>query len=165
MFFWMMCCALLFSAPTRVVHEYYISTSEITYNPKTNELEIAITCVGHDVERWFQKKKQIAVSLESKDKEFVKKNLNTLLQEQFSIQVSGNTPNFELIGFQISKGDQLDMFITCKLPENTQSFSILNNILTDLYMFQENIMHFKHNGKTQSAYCTRRAPEAIFNLK
>jgi hypothetical protein len=167
MFLYILFSVLVNPIAPKTAHEYYLSTTEITWDAKNQTLEMSITCVGHDVERWFEKKKQQKLSLESADKPMVTERLNTILDEQFLVKV-GDTPiPIVLVGYQLNKNDQLDIFITCKLPGNTQSFSITNTLLTDLYMFQENIMHFKDpkTQSTQSAYCTKRKPEAIFHLK
>jgi hypothetical protein len=154
----------LLAAPSPVVaHNYFVSTTNIWLNNQQGEMQIAIKCAGHDVEKWFAKRQE-TVKLDNGDKAVVQQKLEQLLAEKFIMVIDGKAAKLKFEGYEISTSDELELFLSVALPAGASTLSVTNSLLCDLFPLQENIIHIHAGGKKNTGVCTRNSDPYTFQI-
>ncbi len=117
-----------------VLHKYYVSVTEIYL--KKNSAEIIIRTFPDDMERAIKELYQIKPD----DKQF-QKYLYLYINEHFQLATDNKAIEYQILG-TTQEDSFLIILIKANLPKKYKTFQIKNNILTDIYDDQKNIVHF-----------------------
>lgn len=138
------------TAFTSLVHPLHVSICEIEYDEKNKSLEIIQRIFIDDIEEEMRKKLN-KPELDITEPEVLSTNdlLNNYLKQKLSIEVNGKTQPYEFLGYEI-EGDAFFCYLEIEKVRKLKSIKVENNILTDHYDDQTNIVHVKVAGKNRS---------------
>lgn len=149
-----------------MVHKHYVSVTNITYSEKDRAIQITSRIFIDDLEKVLQErydlKAELATVNESKEADtFVEK----YFRSKFVVEVDGKKTSYNFIG---KKYDTDMMICYVEIPEvdlsSIKSIQIENEILTDLFDEQQNMVHFEMNGKKKSFILSKSDTKGMLNF-
>ncbi len=155
---------LLSSSFLNTAHEYYVSLTEITFNPDNQRVEIISRVFHDDFEKVLKARyDNQLVFRPSEQSDEIEAFIKLYLNEKFKISINNSPSKIEYLGYKFDQ-DRVNIFLKI---ENVQDFDVINIenlLLTDLFEDQKNIVHcFKLNQK-KSVLLTRFDPEAMLKF-
>lgn len=149
-----------------MAHEYYVSYTNISYNPNNASLEIIMKITAHDLEKVLESEGAETLKLGSekehpKADEWIEKYLNQNLE----LVLNGKEVQYEYLGKKVHLDETLEVFLEIKEVRQVNQLKIRNTILFDYFPVQENIINLSILGKELSAVTTRGHKERIFNIE
>ncbi|QLG44319.1 DUF6702 family protein [Costertonia aggregata] len=149
-----------------VGHKFYVSVTNINYDDEDKALQITSRIFIDDLEKVLGERYGISAKLATDDEskiaqEYVEKYLKT----KFLVAIDGETVTYDYLGSKYDKD-----IIICYVEVSNVDFSkissvtVENEILTDLFDEQQNVVHFKYNGKKKSFVLMRGNTKGMLNL-
>ena len=133
-------------------HKYYVSVTTINYSQNDDALQITTRIFVDDLEKVLQDRYGFEAKLDTPDEDksadsYIEKYFRT----KFLIKVDGKEKPFTFLG----KKYDIDMVVCyLEIPKivlsKAESLEIQNELLTDVFEEQQNIVNFKWNGKKKS---------------
>ena len=149
-----------------VAHKFYVSVTNISYSEKDRSLQITSRIFIDDFEEVllerFGFESHLATDTESKQaNEYIEKYLKT----KFLMFIDGEQRQFNFLG---KKYDNDIMICYLEVPEldidDVKSIEVQNELLTDLFDEQQNVVHFKIKGKKKSFVLIKENNKGMLNL-
>jgi len=148
------------------VHKFYISVTNVKYSEKDNALQITTRVFIDDMNTVLKERYGVDAALGSDEEtalgqEYVEK----YIRSKFSISRNGETVDYTLIGTKYD-ADVIILYVEVpkiNLPSVT-SIGIENEILTDLFDEQQNVVHFNVAGKKKSFVLLKSDAKGMLNL-
>lgn len=147
-------------------HKFYISVTNVDYSEKNQSVQIITRIFIDDMNAVLKERYGISSKLgtdneSADDRAYFEKYIRT----KFLVEVNGETVKYNFIG----KKYDTDMVIcylevTDVLLKNLKQIGIQNEVLTDLYDDQQNVVHFKINGKKKSHVLIKPHTKGMLNL-
>lgn len=147
-------------------HKFYVSVTNVSYSEKDDALQITTRIFIDDLEEVLQERYDITGNLatENESKQ-ADEYLQKYLRQKFQVEIDGEPKRYELIG---RKYDTDVCVFYLELPKvglaSLQSIQIQNEVLTDLYDEQQNVVHFKINGKKKSFVLLKSDTKGMLKL-
>ncbi len=149
-----------------VAHKFYLSVTNIEYSDKDGALQITSRVFLDDIsmvleERYGIKSELVENNASDLDKMYLEKYFKT----KFEISLNGKIANYTFLGSQ-KEEDMLVCYIevpNVNLPQ-IQSIQVQNEVLTDLFDEQQNVVHFKLNGKKKSFILIKENNKGMLNF-
>lgn len=135
-----------------VAHKYYVSVTTINYSQKDDALQITTRIFIDDLEKVLEDRYDINVKLDTPEEY---KSANSYIEKYFKtkflLKVDGKEKPFTFLG----KKYEVDMVVCyLEIPKvelaKAESIEIQNELLTDVFEEQQNIVNFKWNGRKKS---------------
>ncbi|WP_289644894.1 DUF6702 family protein [Maribacter aestuarii] len=149
-----------------VAHKFYISVTNVGYSEKDKAIQITTRVFLDDMNAVLKARYDIDSKLGTKkesdvDREYLEKYLRT----KFLVEIDGNPKDYTILG----KKYDTDMIICYLEVPNVElskvsSIAIQNEILTDIYDEQQNVVHLKINGKKKSFVLLKSDTKGMLNL-
>ncbi|TLF41540.1 DUF6702 family protein [Maribacter aurantiacus] len=147
-------------------HKFYISVTNVGYSEKDNALQVITRVFLDDMNAVLKERygidAQLGTAAESEmDREYLEK----YLRSKFIFEIDGKKVEYTFLG----KKYDTDMVICyievpkINLPE-VSTIAITNEILTDLFDDQQNVVHFKINGQKKSFVLIKSDTKGMLNL-
>ncbi|MEX0291236.1 MAG: DUF6702 family protein [Flavobacteriaceae bacterium] len=147
-------------------HKFYVSVTNINYSEKDDALQMTTRIFIDDFEKVLQERYDFKASLATEEESeladaYIEKYLNT----KFVIKVNGENKRYTFLG----KKYDADVMI-CYLELNKidfpklNSIEVQNEILTDLFEEQQNVVHFKLKDKKKSFVLVKENNKGMLNL-
>ncbi len=151
----LLCVLGLFALPA-TAHDYHANITDVKYNPRTHNLEVAVRVFMDDLEQLLTRRAKTKV-VYSSTSEAIKKQLSDYLSTALTFELEKGKPlKTRLLG---SEGEDADVvWLYLEVPLEQASFSQLyvkNAILTDVFTDQMNIVNVNYKGSTESALMQR----------
>jgi len=155
---------LLFLGWKVFFHPFYISLTEIRYNPENQSLEIAQKIFWDDLEVALGASQNTKVDfLNPPDRNTLEELAKSYLLEQNEITVNGKKVNLTYLGFEIE--DQAAWFymeaLKVDLPKHVE---VYNNVLIQHFEGQQNIINFYVDKKPKSLILYKGKESGILNF-
>lgn len=131
-----------------LLHPFYISLTEMRYNPSTRKIEIAQKIFWDDLEVALSKEfKEKVDFLKPKDKTKLESQLRTYLLKHNQVSVNGKMLSLTYLGFEV---DEEAAWFYLESSETTlpQSVEVKNSILLEDFDGQQNIVHVYSQSKS-----------------
>ena len=147
-------------------HKFYVSVTNVTYSPKDDALQITSRVFIDDLEQVLKERYDIEVRL-TKDEEsdLSQEYLEKYLRAKFVVEINGAPRTYVYIG---KKYDNDVVIFYLEIPEldfpSVKSIQIQNEMLTDSFDEQQNIVHFKIDGKKKSFVLMKENTKGVLNL-
>ena len=148
------------------VHKFYLSVTNLGYSEKDDALQITTRIFIDDFEAVLLERYDFKASLATeKESGEAAAYIEKYLRKKFVLRVDGEQTNFVFLGSKYE-----DDLIICYLevPElnlsSRKSIEVQNEILTDLYDEQQNVIHFKVNDKKKSFVLIKENNKGMLNL-
>jgi hypothetical protein len=137
------------------MHKYYVSLCEIEYLKEKQSIQITLGVFIEDLEFTLNKNSGIQLNLGSKIEvgnidDYYKKYLNVHLQ----ISVNGKNQSFKYIGKEYD-GDIVRFYLEIADIKEFKSIDVLNNILTEDFSDQKNIVKIKVKDFNKTFYLNK----------
>ncbi len=148
------------------VHKFYVSVTNISYSEKDRALQITSRIFIDDLEDLLLERYEIHARLATElEFESAEEYIEKYLKQKITFQINGKERSFH---FLAKKYDNDVMICYLEIPdvdlENTESIEIRNELLTDVYDDQQNVVHFKINGKKKSFVLIKENNKGMLNL-
>ena len=149
-----------------VAHKFYVSVTNISYSEKDQELQITSRIFIDDFEQVLLERYGIETQLATDSEsdlanEYIKKYLKT----KFLLFIDGEQRQYNFIG---KKYDNDIMICYLEIPkidiDIIKSLEVQNELLTDLFDEQQNVVHFRIKGKKKSFVLIRENNKGMLNL-
>jgi len=149
-----------------VAHKFYLSVTNIEYSEKNDALQITTRVFIDDFENVLLERYGIKAELATdNESDFAGEYVQKYFKTKFVLQIDGERITYEFLGTTYE-----DDLIVCyievpkvKLSER-KSIEIQNEILTDLYDEQQNVVHFKVKGKKKSFVLIKENNKGMLKL-
>lgn len=134
------------------VHKFYVSVTNVNYSEKDDALQITSRVFIDDLESVLMERYDLEAHLTPDDESpLAEEYLEKYLRTKFTVEVDGATASYDYIG---KKYDQDVIVFYLEVPKvdlpNKKSIQVQNELLTDLFDEQQNIVHFKVNNTKKS---------------
>jgi len=148
------------------VHKFYISVTNVDYSEKDKAVQIITRIFVNDMNAVLTERYGVETKLgtdrENKvDSEYLEK----YLRAKFVVEINGKTVPYNFIG---KKYDTDMIILYLEVPKielkNLSTIAVENEILTDLYDEQQNVVHFKIDGKKKSYVLVKSDTKGMLNL-
>lgn len=148
------------------LHKFYVSVTNVKYSEKDGAIQITSRIFIDDFENVLQERYGFDAELATKNEsEEADAYIEKYLRTKFVVEINGKNASYTFIG---KKYDVDVMICYIEIPHIdlavTKSIQITNEILTDLYDEQQNIVHFKIDGKKKSFVLIKSDTKGMLNL-
>jgi hypothetical protein len=144
---------------TGQAHDYHASIMDVAYNPKTQNLEVALRVFTDDLESALSKRNKGKISYSSQS-EKVKQYLADYINASLTFELEKGKPlKQRFIG---SEDETEAIWIYIEVPVKKESISHLyvkNTVFTELYNDQMNVVNINYKGKTSSVLLQKNEVE------
>ena len=146
--------AFLITQPVSA-HDYHASITDVKYNPRTQNLEVAVKVFMDDLENALSRQAKTKITYSSSSEE-VKKHIADYLQSRLSFEVEKGKPlKSKLLGSE-EDVDVVWMYVEVPVQKIPMAqLYVKNAILTDLFADQMNIVNVNYKGETESVLMQR----------
>lgn len=147
-------------------HKFYVSVTNVGYSEKDAALQITTRIFIDDLEAVLKERYDFKAKLATDDEtEIATEYIEKYLKAKFRIEVDNEPKSYEFLG---KKYD--DDVVICYIEasevdlSNIGSIGIQNEILTDLFDEQQNIVHFKIDDKKKSFVLVKERNKGMLKL-
>jgi hypothetical protein len=148
------------------VHKFYISVTNVSYSEKDNALQVTNRVFIDDINAVLKERYDIDAALGSDEESALgQEYLEKYIRSKFRITRNGETADYTLLGTKYD-ADVIILYVEVpkiNLPKVT-SIGIENEILTDLFDEQQNVVHFNITGKKKSFVLLKSDTKGMLNL-
>ena len=130
-------------------HPFYVSTTEIEFNPKTKEIGIAFKTFPDDLEetlRGFSGKK---LDLEKKNNPENNQLIEAYLKKHLSIDINKTRKELNFLGYELDK-EAIWVYFNIPKINSIKILKVNNDVMYDYKSEQTNIIHITLNGVQSS---------------
>lgn len=146
----------LLSAFKSGAHEFYLSVTEIEYNNEEQSLQIITRVFIDDFQNVLNERYGEDLQLSEDDEEGpVGENIEKYLSQKLRLNANGKELQLNYLGKEYD-ADQLVLYIEVENVAPFNKIEVTNEILTDLFDDQKNVVHVKVNGETKSLLLMRQ---------
>jgi len=149
-----------------VAHKFYVSVTNIFYSEKDQALQITSRIFIDDFEQVLLERYGMETQLAT-DSEAALANdyIEKYLKTKFLLFIDGEQRQYNFLG---KKYDNDIMICYLEVPQVDidiiKSIEVQNELLTDLFDEQQNVVHFKIKGKKKSFVLIRENNKGMLNL-
>jgi len=149
-----------------IVHKYYLSVTNIAYSEKDDALQITTRIFIDDLEDLLKERYGIVAHL---DTDLELKNIDEYFEKylsaKFELEINGEIKPYDIIGREYDS-DVIIFYLEVPKVDfsSISTIQVKNEVLTDLYDEQQNIVHFKLNGKKNSFVLAKPDTKGMLNL-
>ena len=147
-------------------HKFYVSVTNVEYSEPDESLQIISRIFIDDLDNLLRTRYDFDARLATEDEpgdadRYIERYFNS----KFRVFVNGEERAYTFLGKKYDK-DLILCFIEVSgvSRENLESVGVQNEILTDLFMEQKNLVHFKVLGKKRSVVLIRESNKGMLNL-
>lgn len=133
-------------------HKFYVSVTNIGYSAEDDALQITSRIFIDDLEAVLKERYDVEAKLATKDEsENATEYIEKYLRAKFKIEVDKKPKAYEFLGKKYDN-DLVICYIEASEIDlkNSNSIGVQNEILTDLFDEQQNVVHFKIDDKKKS---------------
>lgn len=146
--------SLLLLCSFTTLHKFYVSVTQIDYNTKKERIEISSRIFIDDFEKVLEKKYNQSVNLATK---IEAKNAKALIEkyylEKVEVFVNNQKEKLVFLGSEY-EDDVLICYLKIDYSGKITTFEVYNNLLTEFFAEQQNIVHLNINKEKKSFLLT-----------
>lgn len=146
------------------MHKFYVSVTDIEYNPETKSLQLISRIFIDDMENLLKTRYSKELYL-TKNEEHPEADayLKKYLSQKLKVEVNGKTHSLKYLGKKY-ENDILKLFIEIENVGIPEQVLVQNEILTDLFSDQKNVVHVEVDGVTKSLLLSRSNESGLLNF-
>lgn len=147
-------------------HKFYVSVTNVGYSEKDSALQITTRIFIDDFEAVLKERYDFEAKLATDDEtQIANEYIEKYVRAKFKVEIDGKPQTYSFLG---KKYDNDLVICYIEVPDldlsKVQSISVQNEILTDLYDEQQNIVHFKINDKKKSFVLVKQSYKGMLKL-
>jgi len=149
-----------------VAHKFFVSVTNIAYSEKEDALQITSRIFIDDLDKTFKERYGIEARMATdKEMKAIDTYIEKYLRSKFVITINGAQRPYNFIGKKYENDVVVCYLEIPKVQFATlKSIAATNDILTDMFEEQQNVVHFKLNGMKKSFVLTRSNNKGMLNL-
>ena len=147
-------------------HKFYVSVTQVTYSPKDEALQITSRVFTDDLENVLKERYGADLQLAtSEEAEIAASHIEKYLRTKFVLSINGKETAYHYLGKRYDND-----IVVCYMevsgipPDSIRSLEIQNELLTDFFEEQKNIVHVTINDLKKSFVLVRENNKAMLNL-
>lgn len=144
-----------------VIHKYYVSTTLIDFDLKSQTFEITLKVFYDDLEKDLGLDSNV-VDYE-KDYNYLNKIFKKYLSKNFIIEIENQRIILEYLGYE-KKRDQINFYMNLDNDFKNKSINIQNSVLFNSFPDQKNIILFRSGRFRKSLIQDMYNPKDSFNF-
>lgn len=147
-------------------HKFYVSVTNVNYSEKNVALEITTRVFVDDLEAVMKERYGVSSNFESvEDQKSYDLYLKRYLNSKFVVELNGNPITYAYLGKEL-ENDLVIFYLEVDNVEMNQlkSLTIFNEVLTDMYDEQKNIVHIKWHNNKKSFVLTKYDAKGMLNF-
>ncbi len=157
---------LLFLSVNSSLHKYYVSVSQVGYSEEDKALQITTRIFIDDMDELLQERYEMPFNLDTQNESpQASKYIEKYLRTKFIVFIDGAKKPFDFLGLKYD-GDMLVCYL--EVPDvmihAVKTIAVQNDVLTDLFETQQNIVHFKVDGTRRSFVLRRDDNKGLLKL-
>jgi len=147
-------------------HKFYISVTNVNYSEKDEAIQIITRVFIDDMNAVLKERYGYTANLGTEkendvDKDFLVKYLRT----KFLVEVNSKNVTYDFIGHKYDSDMVICYLEVPNVPLATlKQIGITDEVLTDIYDDQQNVVHMKVKGKKKSHVLVKSRPKGMLNL-
>lgn len=140
----------LFMICISIAHPFFVSMTDLNYNPKDKDIEVSVRIFTDDLENTLRKYHTGRIDiLHPQDQQQMNAFVNEYIQKHLQLKVNGKSVDMSFIGYE-EQNESIWTYLQVNNVNNINSISIENNLLHDYNTNQINMLHAKVGDKEQS---------------
>ncbi len=149
-----------------VAHKFYVSVTNINYSEKDKAFQITSRIFIDDLEAVLKERYGIEARLATEEESpIADEYIEKYFRAKFLITLNGTVAPYNFLG---KKYDADVIICYLEIPEiqfeTLRSIEIQNEILTDMFEEQKNLVHIKWEGKKKSFILIKENNKGMLNL-
>jgi hypothetical protein len=149
-----------------LMHKFYVSVTNIQYSEEDNSLQITSRIFIDDLENVLEERYGVEMNLAT-DEESEETNyyVEKYMRSKLVLSADGKDRAFVFLGKKYDN-DLIICYLEIEdidLPSH-KTIEVENDILTDMFEEQQNIVHFRINGKKKSFVLIKGNNKGMLNL-
>lgn len=147
-------------------HKFYVSVTNVGYSEKDAALQITTRIFIDDFEAVLKERYDLEVKLATDDEtQIAGEYIEKYLRAKFKVEIDDENKTYTFLGKKYDNDLVICYIEVSDLDlSKIQSISVQNEILTDLYDEQQNIVHFKINDKKKSFVLVKQSNKGMLKL-
>lgn len=146
------------------LHKFYVSVTDVEYNPETESLQLISRIFTDDMENLLKTRYNKELYLTKKEEHpEADKYLQKYLSQKLKVEVNGKLYPLKYLGKKYDN-DILKLFIEIENVDYPEQVLVQNEILTDLFPDQKNVVHVELEGETKSLLLSRGNESGLLNF-
>lgn len=147
-------------------HKFYVSVTNINYAEKDDAFQVTTRIFVDDLEDLLKERYGIDANLATGDEASISDGyIERYLRTKFLVYLDGELTNYAFLG---KKYDNDVVICYMEIPkvglDSLQKMEVENEILTDLYDEQKNVVHVKWKGNKKSFVMIKSNAKGMLNL-
>lgn len=150
-----------------IAHEYYLSVTNVNYAEKEDAIQITTRIFIDDLEKAIKERYEVPLKMATQ-KELPETDtyVEKYLRSKFLVYLDGEQKSYDYLG---KKYDNDVIVCYLEIPKvkfkRLSQISVINEVLTDVFEDQQNILHFKLNNQKKSFVLRRDTNKGMLNLQ
>lgn len=147
-------------------HKFYVSVTNVNYSEKDDALQITSRIFIDDLEAVLKERYDLDANLATENEsKMADMYLEKYLRAKFIIEINGANRTYEIIGRKYDADVCIFYIEVVELNlAEVKTIQIENEMLTDLFDEQQNVVHFKINGNRKSFVLLKSDTKGMLNL-
>jgi len=142
---------LLFLLSAFSMHEYYVSTCDIYFNERANQLEITLMLDTKDFEKALKERTNSKIRLGTKKENAASDTLvMNYLKDHLDFTINGNEYDWQYLGKEHNDHHETHFYMVISNCEAPKTIEMNHSSLIHLFDQQSNIVHFELLGNTET---------------
>ncbi len=158
-------CNFLFLSFT-AAHKFYVSVTNVVYSEKSGSFQITSRIFIDDLENVLQERYGVSAKLATPEEvESTDFYIEKYLRAKFSLTLDDTTASYAFLGKEYDN-DVIKLYVEIEDVDldAIKTLTIQNEVLTDLFEEQQNIVHVKWRGNKRSFVLLRENNKGMLNL-
>lgn len=147
-------------------HKFYLSVTNVDYSEKDEAVQIITRIFIDDLNTVITERYGLPAKLGTEwETELDAVYLEKYLRAKFVVEINGENVAYTIVGKKYDTDLVICYLEVPNVPLNgLKQIAIENEILTDIYDDQQNVVHFKVNGKKKSFVLIKSDTKGMLNL-
>ena len=149
-----------------VAHKFYVSVTNVNYSEKDQAVQITSRIFIDDFNRLLMARYDVDAELDTqKESKLADEYIEKYLRSKFVVSINGQSIQYNYIGKKYD-ADVMICYIEVSDVDlrELKSIEIENEILTDLFDDQQNVVHINVNNKKKSFVLLKSRTKGMLNL-
>ncbi|MCL6268318.1 DUF6702 family protein [Flagellimonas myxillae] len=147
-------------------HKFYLSVTNVVYSEKSASFQITTRIFIDDLEDVLEERYDIKPALATEqESKIANAYIEKYLRAKFVIELNGENSQYVFLGKEYDN-DVIICYLEVENVDfaNLKSIAVQNEVLTDLFEEQQNIVHLKWKGKKRSFVLIKENNKGMLNL-
>ncbi len=147
-------------------HKFYVSVTNVVYSEKDKAIQITSRVFVDDLEAVLKERYGLETHLSAdQESEIAATHIEKYLRAKFVVEIDDEQKEYQVLGKKYDNDLVIFYLEVADIDlSELESVSIQNEVLTDLYDEQQNILHFKIDEKKKSFVLVKDSNKGMLKL-